>query len=265
MNRRPVVARRCSLACAAAILVGCAALPSPPELVTTTVAVPSLTPTRAANRQDQGGVSVSVEPVRYAVVPQGQEWADDLGTAVRTDWADDGSVVWTPVRVTRVSGAAVPVVLPDRVAFVVTVVNRSAQPFSGAGTAVRFVTAGRASAAVGGVGLRGVVVPPGGSESVTVYGPLLTSIEPGATVELQLAGVTTFARSPPPTSSPPTSSPATPPTAAWAYAYAVDERTVASEPWVRERQDQAGPSTGFGPPGPCCRPGGGPAGRGPRS
>ena len=158
----------------------------------TTVAVPLLRAAKGTSAcHDFGDVMVSVAPVPYATVPEVQESAEDVGRVVDTDWHADGAVTATPVRLTLMTAAAVPVVRPDRVAFAVVVTNRSARVLYGRGAKVRFLVPGQPPVLADGLGLAAVAVPPGGRERVTVYGPRLSRIAAGTAVGLELRGVPT--------------------------------------------------------------------------
>ena len=206
----------------AALVGGCGPW-SPPEPITTTAPLPVLTaPAGAAATRDHDGISVTVRPVAYATVPQQQEWTDELGAYDRVTVLDGGVEAHQPTRVFQWSAAVVPVVQPDRLAFVVDVVNRSKRPFRGADIVVRFMVDGRASAAENAMGLAALVVPPGGRDAVTLYGPRLSAVPQGATVGLRLTGpdatdgqVSPMGRA-----------------AEWSYAYDAGERSTTTTPVV---------------------------------
>ncbi len=126
-----------------------------------------------------------------------------------------------------------PVVTPDRVAFMVTVVNGSPHEFRGSGSRAWFVTPGQPPTPADGLGLAALAVPPGGRDRVTVYGPRLSCLSPGDRVGLELADV--------PTAVDANGHPTARRTTTYWYAYAADERTTSTVPAVAEFERDLGP------------------------
>jgi hypothetical protein len=205
----------------------------PPGPIVSNLSVPVLLPAAGAwPTGDLDGVTITVAPVPYRVVPQVQESADDLYRTTSTAFDGYGRAYATPVEVTRVALAPVPVVTPNRVAFIVTVTNHSCIEFHGRGATLQFVTPGKPPMAVDGLGLAAMAVPPGGQDQVTVYGPLLSAVDPGATVGLQLTGVPAVSQK----------GSAGPPTVAWWYVCGKLDHATSTDPIVIDHERPIGPT-----------------------
>ena len=176
-------------------LAGCGVQPSGPPAPQPTTPVPTLTlPPRLSPTQDRGGLSVSAGPVAYTVATQVVETVEERGRSLRPEPSPRGGPsLQTPVRSLRRTRTPTVVVAPGQVAFAVTVVNRLDHVFRGQGAVVQVLLNGQSGPGgdVDGHELTAMILPPGGQQQVTVFGPDLASVPAGTAVTLNLFDLVT--------------------------------------------------------------------------
>ena len=210
-------------------------VPSPPP----TVPVPALTATPdTIITQDRGGLSVSVVPVTFTLSQQTQVAVAETGRCVRTTppSGPDGLPMQTPVRTMQRTTTPVAVVTPDRLAFAVTITNRLPHVFRVQGALVQVMVGGQPSSDADCGQLVAAVVPPGGQQQVTVFGPPVASVPPGSTVGLSAFDLVTETDA--------AGNPTERQTMAWSFAVGVQNQPVPAMPGptVESYDEPIGPS-----------------------